>query len=64
MSQYAEFPATTSNGVISETKSFLAIFYCGSEMYIKFEAIWRKSEPSSLSILGIIDSKGSVYLNV
>ena len=41
-SQYAEFPTTISNAVISETKSFFWIFYCVSEIYIKFRKFWKK----------------------
>ena len=49
--QYPEFPLTTSNGVILETKTFFSIFNCVSEMYIKFRTFWKKDEPSSLSMV-------------
>ena len=59
--QNAEFPAKTSNAVIEETKSFFLIFYCVSEMYIKFRTFWEKDQASSLSISEIINSTGSGY---
>ena len=33
--QYAEFFATISNAIISESKNFIWIFYCIPEVYIK-----------------------------
>ena len=36
------FPHTTSNPVISETKNIFGIFYCISKMYIKFRTFWKK----------------------
>ena len=32
-----EFMATSPNADISETESFFRIFYCVSEIYVKFE---------------------------
>ena len=62
--QYAEFPATTSNTNISETKDVFRIFYCLSGMCIKFRTFWKKDEHPSLVISEIIDSERVGYLNV
>ena len=35
---FPEFPATISNAIISEAKDFLRIFYCISEMCMKYRA--------------------------
>ena len=62
--QYAEFPATISDAIISETKDFFWIFYCISEICIKFTAFPKKDEYSSLIISEIIDGERRGYLNV
>ena len=62
--QYAEFPATISNAIISEAKDFFWIFYSISEMYMKFRAFSKKHEYPSLIISEIIDTERSGYLNV
>ena len=62
--QYAEVTATISNAIISETKDFFWIFYCISEMCIKFRAFSKKDEYSSLIISEIIDAERRGYLNV
>ena len=36
----AEFPATTSNGIISKTKDFACNFYFFSQIYIKFRTFF------------------------
>ena len=48
--------------MISKTKDFFSIFYCFSEMYMKWRTFWKKGESSSLSISEIIDSKRGGYL--
>ena len=40
--QYAEFSSTTSNAFIWKTEDFFWIFYCISEMRIKFRTFWKK----------------------
>ena len=62
--QYAEFSATISNAIISETKDFVWIFYWISEMCMKFRAFSKKDEFSSLIISEIIDAERRGYLNV
>ena len=63
--QYAEFSATISNAFISETKDFFWIFYCISEMCMKFRAFpKKKNEYSSPIISEIIDAERRGYLNV
>ena len=62
--QYAEFPATSSNTNISETKDVFSIFYCISGMCIKFRKFEKKDEHPSLVISEIIDSERVGYLNV
>ena len=69
--QYAEFPATTSNTNISETKDFFWVFYCISGMCIKFrecasnlEHFEKKDEHPSLVFSEIIDPERVGYLNV
>ena len=41
-----EFIATSSNADISRTQNFFSIFYCISEMYIKFTVFWKKRSVS------------------
>ena len=62
--QYAEFPATTWNTNISETKDFSRIFYCISGICIKFGNFEKKDEHPSLVISEIIDSERVGYLKV
>ena len=40
--QYAEFSLTNSNAIISKTEDFFRIFYCISEMCMKFRTFWKK----------------------
>ena len=44
-------------------KTFSRIFYCLSEIYMKWEHFQKKGESSSLSISEIIDSKRGGYLS-
>ena len=44
--QYAEFSATTSNAFISKTQDFFLIFYCISEICIKFRTFAKKGRVS------------------
>ena len=62
--QYAEFPVTISNAIIYERKDFFWIFYCISEICMKFRAFSKKDERSSLIISEIIDAERRGYLNV
>ena len=45
-------------------KDFVWIFYCISEMCMKFRAFSKKDEHSSLIISEIIDAERRHYLNV
>ena len=62
-SQYADFRATSSDAIIFKTKEFFWIFYCVSEMYMKYRTFSKKGESSSLSISEIIYSKRGGYLS-
>ena len=62
--QYAEFPATISNAIISKTKDFVWIFYCISEMCMKFRPFPKKDEYPSLITSEIIDAERRGYLDV
>ena len=63
-SQYADFCASSSDAIIFKTKAFFSIFYCVSEIYMKWRTFSKKKgESSSLSISEIIDSKSGGYLN-
>ena len=62
--QYAEFPATTSNTNISETKDFFWIFIAYLECASNLEHFEKKDEHPSLVISEIIDSERVGYLNV
>ena len=62
--QYAEFTATISNAIISQTKDFFSIFYCISEMWMKSRAFSKKNDCPSLIISEIIDAERRGYLNV
>ena len=44
-------------------KDFFLIFYCVSEIYIKWRTFSKKGESSSLSISEIIDYKRGGYLS-
>ena len=64
LSQYTDFHATSSDAIIFKTKDFFRIFYCISEIYMKWRTFSKKKgETSSLSISEIIDSKRGGYLN-
>ena len=57
--------ATNSNEDISQTENLFSIFYCVSEIYVKFlEYFERKDQSQSLSITEIINFETSSYLNV
>ena len=62
--QYAEFPATTSNTNISETKDFFWFFIAYPEYASNLEHFEKKDEHPSLVISEIIDSERVGYLNV
>ena len=62
-SQYAEFDGTSSDAIIFKTKDFFFIFYCVSDIYMKWRTFSKKGESSSLSISEIIDSKRGGYLS-
>ena len=62
--QYADFILTISNAIISEAKYSFLIFYCISEMCMKFRLIPKKHEYPSLIINEIIDAEKRGYLNV
>ena len=54
---------TFSHAIIFKTKDFFSIFYCLSEIYMKWRTFSKKGESSSLSISEIIDSKRGGYLS-
>ena len=62
--QYAEFPATTSNTNISETKDFSGFFIAYLECASNLEHFEKKDEHPSLVISENIDSERVGYLNV
>ena len=62
-SQYAHFQATSSDAIFFKKKDFFWIFYCVSEIYMKWRTFSKKGGSSSLSISEIIDSKGGGYLS-
>ena len=41
-SQYADFRATSSDAIIFKTKDFFWIFYCVSEVYMKWRTFSKK----------------------
>ena len=49
--------------MIFKTKDFFWIFYCLSEIYMKWRTFSKKGESSSLIISEIIDSKRGDYLS-
>ena len=53
-----------SNAIISETKDFFMIFYCISEMCMKFRAFSKKGGYPSLIFSKIIYAEKRGYLNV
>ena len=56
---------TSSNADISETENLFSIFYCVSEIYVKFRVFFLKKDQShSLSITEIINCETGSYLNV
>ena len=61
--EYADFDATSSDAIIFKTKDFFRIFYCLSEIYMKWRTFLKKEEVSGLSISEIIDSKRGGYLS-
>ena len=57
--------ATSSNADISQTGNFFWIFYCFSEIYVKFlEYFEIKDQCQSLSITEISNCETGRYLNV
>ena len=51
---------TTPNAVISKSKNIFRIFFCISEIYIKFGTVWKIRWSSEVIC---IDCKKRVYLN-
>ena len=45
-------------------KHILSIFYCITEMWMKFRTFWKKEEYPGLIISEIIASERDVYLSV
>ena len=62
--QNAEFPATTSNTNISETKDFFGFFIAYLECASNIQHFEKKDEHPSPVISEIIDSERVGYLNV
>ena len=63
--QYAEYTATISNAIVSQTKHFFWIFYCIPEMCMKFRAFSKKRCISPSQIISEITDVGRRgYLNV
>ena len=47
-----EFIATSSNADITETQNFFSIFYCVSEIYVKFRVFRKKRSVSKVKYYG------------
>ena len=62
--QYAEFPATISNAIISETKYFFCFFIAFLKSAWNLEHFQKKDEYPSVIISEIIDAKRRGSLNV
>ena len=56
--------ATSSKADNSETENFFWIFYCVSEIYVKFGVFSSKNRSRSLRIKEIINCETGSYLNV
>ena len=56
--------ATSSSADISENENLFSIFYCVSEIYVKFRVFRKKIMSQSLSITEIIICERGSYLNV
>ena len=57
--------ATSSNDQIPETENLFSIFYCVSEIYVKYGVFSKKKDQShSLSIKVIINCETDSYLYV
>ena len=55
---------TSSKVDISETEQFFRIFYCVSEINVKFREFRKKTQSQSLSITEIINCETGSCLNV
>ena len=62
--QYAEFPATISNAIISESKYFFWFFIAFLKCAWNLEHFQKKEQYPSLIISEIIDAEKRGYLNV
>ena len=62
--QYAEFPATISNAIISESKYFFWFFIAFLKCAWNLEHFQKKDKYSSLIIFEIIDAERRGYLNI
>ena len=62
--QYAEFPATISNAIISETKYFFSFFISFLKCAWNLEPFEKKDEYPSLIISEIIDAEKRGYLKL
>ena len=62
-SQYADFDATSSDGIIFKTKYFFGFFIAFPKSTWNGKDFQKKRESSSLSISDIIDSKRGGYLS-
>ena len=61
-SKYSKY--TLSKTIMSETKDFFWIFYCISDMCMKFRAFQKEDEYPTLIICEIIDAERHDYLHV
>ena len=64
MQQYAEFTATISNAINSETKDFFFFFIAFLKYAWNLEHFQRKDDYPSLIISEIIDAERRGYLTV
>ena len=64
ISEYAEFPGTTSNTNIHKQKKFSGFFIAYPEYASNLEHFEKKDEHPSLVISEIIESERVGYLNV
>ena len=56
--------ATSSNTDLSQTENFFWIFYCVSEIYVKFGAFRKKDQSHRLSIKRVSNCETGSYLNI
>ena len=56
-SKLREIAASSSNSIIFKTINYFPTFYCIFQIYIKYDAFWKKDHLHSLTISKVFDSK-------